>query len=30
MTYEWHTIHKAENEVLNDFKKILRSKKQLG
>jgi 16S rRNA (cytidine1402-2'-O)-methyltransferase len=28
--YEWHTIHKAENEVLNNFKKDLAQQKTIG
>ncbi|MEP6682813.1 MAG: SAM-dependent methyltransferase, partial [Parafilimonas sp.] len=28
--YEWHTIHKAENEVLNNFKKDLIQQKTVG
>ncbi|MEP6464803.1 MAG: SAM-dependent methyltransferase [Parafilimonas sp.] len=28
--YEWHTIHKAENEVLNNFKKDISQQKTIG
>lgn len=28
--YEWHTIHKAETDVLNDFKKDLEHQKVIG
>lgn len=28
--YEWHTIHKAENEVLNNFKKDVEQQKTVG
>lgn len=28
--YEWHTIHKAENEVLNNFKKDIAQQKTIG
>ena len=28
--YEWHTIHKAENEVLNNFKKDILQQKTIG
>ena len=28
--YEWHTIHKAENEVLNNFKKDVAHQKTIG
>jgi 16S rRNA (cytidine1402-2'-O)-methyltransferase len=28
--YEWHTIHKAENEVLNNFKKDIEAHKTIG
>ncbi|MBV9963840.1 MAG: SAM-dependent methyltransferase [Parafilimonas sp.] len=28
--YEWHTIHKAENEMLENFKNDLRQKRNIG
>jgi 16S rRNA (cytidine1402-2'-O)-methyltransferase len=28
--YEWHSIHKAENEVVNDFKKDIVQQKTIG